>query len=172
MSCRRWVSTRHGVGVGGNPEFVTLYMEWVFHTRWARNKCQNRTTRWHPERHWQESRAAGAAGRPHGMLRSPSEVGSPTTQPISVFHGQSRRKSKGSDERWKQGETGCDPHGQEAPRSRRVMGYINPPPLVGPAQSPPKATGPPALTQNPLCRCMAGKYKNLKSSERKILQNE
>lgn len=53
----------------------------------VRNECQNRTTQEHPERHWQESGCSGG---------KPSEAGSPTTQPVSVFRGQSRRKSKGS----------------------------------------------------------------------------
>lgn len=52
--------------------------------------------------------------------------------------------------------------------SKKQQGHrgIKPPPLTGPAQLPPGATGPPALTQNPPCRCMAGKRKK-KSTERK-----
>lgn len=60
--------------------------------------------------------------------------------------------------------------GQEAPKAAGPWG-INLPPLTGPAQLPPKATGPPALTQNPPCRCMAGK-RGKKKFRKIILQNE
>lgn len=45
----------------------------------------------------------------------------------------------------------------------------HPPPLTGPAQSPPRATGPPALTQNPPWRCTAGKKKSTERQSWKMV---
>lgn len=151
------------------------------HRKWETN-VKIRTTRSHPERHRQESGCSGS--RPHGTLRPPSEAGSPTSQPISVFCGQSRWKSKGRGARWKPAETGCDPHEDATHRDRRCREAagpwrLSPPPLTGPAQLPPTATGPPeatgpsALTQNaPRRWCTAGKREKQKNKKTKQKQNK